>query len=396
VVDDGETATGDLDEFDLARCIEASKPATVPVLAGYQLDRLIGQGSFGQVWGGKQLSTGQSVAVKFLTRVSPVARDSIRREVVRLASMSAYPGVVAILDADLDHNPPFLVSPLMRESLGELMRKRIAADAVFAVELAVEHFASVLKVLGHIHAKGFFHCDIKPDNLLIDQAGHVAVADFGQAMSLEEEAVRLGTYYYMCPQQAQLSESGGHLHPPCAGWDLYSLGATVYFMLTGQQARWNESWRDRISQTVSTRAKLGLYCSFLESSPLAPVRTLNPDVDPALAHIVERCLELNPQARYREAEQVLQALAQRAAGRTPKTSKVPLLSVLLLLLLYSAAVMVFSKTKFEMPTFSPTSIRYLRTSSSGHHLSVIVGLALQTACIGGWVGAMVAYLRPTR
>lgn len=396
MANDYETATGDLDEEALARSIAASQPTRVPTLAGYELERMIGQGSFGQVWGGKQLSTGQAVAVKFLTRVTTSARDSIRREVVRLASMSAYPGVVAILDADLDHDPPFLVSPLMRESIGDLMRRFSAGRAVFPVEEAVEYFTDVLKVLGHIHAKGFFHCDIKPDNLLIDQAGHVAVADFGQAMSLEEEAVRLGTYYYMCPQQARLTPSGGHEHQACAGWDLYSLGATMYLMLTGRQPRWNESSREQISQTVSTRSKLGVYCATLESSPLVPLQDLNRDVDPALAAIVERCLALGSGARYQDAGQVLDDLRQRDLPPTSNARWRTLLAVLLLLLAYSAAIMIYSKTKFVTPMFSPTSFRYFRYLSSGHHASVILGVAVQTAGIGGLVGALMAYLRPTR
>ena len=144
-----------------------------PQLSNYQLDRLLGTGSFGTVWAGVQVRTGVQVAVKVLHRTA-LGWDSFRQEVDTLRQVAEHPGVVTLFDAELDHDPPFFVMPwLRRGSLADLPQRP-------TLNQAVQWFREAAQALQYTHDKGILHCDIKPSNLLLDEEGHVRLVDFGQ------------------------------------------------------------------------------------------------------------------------------------------------------------------------------------------------------------------------
>ncbi|MEW6284174.1 MAG: serine/threonine-protein kinase, partial [Candidatus Eremiobacterota bacterium] len=174
-----------------------------------------------------------------------------------------------------------------------------------SVPEAVTWFRELAGALRFAHGKGVLHCDLKPSNILIDEEGHLRLVDFGQSRR-SGEASALGTLGYMPPEQAAPgSESPGST--PNVGWDLYALGATVYWLLTGQVPRL--SARDQ--EELSGRSSLSEYRQRLTANPLIPVRRLNPAVDGELAAILEACLELDPARRPESAGQVLLDLAAR-------------------------------------------------------------------------------------
>ena len=86
-----------------------------PEIPGYDLEAVLGTGAFGQVYRGTQKSTGQTVAVKVLFAVS----EGLREEIKRLSQVADHPNVVTLVDANLDHDPPFLVTPFLPGSLQE-------------------------------------------------------------------------------------------------------------------------------------------------------------------------------------------------------------------------------------------------------------------------------------
>ncbi|MGE0488750.1 MAG: WD40 repeat domain-containing serine/threonine protein kinase [Vulcanimicrobiota bacterium] len=289
---------GDL-SLDLARQTSVAGPP--PSLPGYRLEGLLGRGAFGQVYRGVQQSTGQPVAIKVLSG-RPEALTQWQREVERLSRVSEHPNIVTLLDARLDHEPPYLVTPLLSASLEERVPE---AD----IEQVVLWFWQIAQALQAVHGRGILHCDLKPSNILLGEEGQARVVDFGKAVELEGDAVRLGTFWYMPPEQAQLpSES---VQAPDVAWDVYALGATIYRLLTGRPPRADQQARARLGETEPAHEKMALYRSLLKASELVSVTRFNPQVDRCLAAIVERCLELSPERRYAGMGELLEDLWRR-------------------------------------------------------------------------------------
>ncbi len=253
-----------------------------PEIPGYTLRHLLGFGSFGSVWAGEQQRTGQKVAVKVLVRGT-----FLRREIEVLREIADHPHVVNLLDADLDHEPPYFVMAWLRE--GSLAGKRPSPAQ------AVQWLRETALALQYTHDKGLLHCDLKPSNLLLDEEGHVRVVDFGQSVHTGDGHSSLGTLGYMPPEQPTGT--------PNVRWDIYALGATFYALLTGEPPRLTAA--DRSSLTLSD------YPQKLAERPLKPLKGV---VDADLAAILERCLELDPERRTSTAREVLQDLEHRQRG----------------------------------------------------------------------------------
>ncbi|MCE7870151.1 hypothetical protein DYH09_07210 [bacterium CPR1] len=162
------------------------------------------------------------------------------------------------------------------------------------------------------------HCDLKPSNIMLDEEGHVRLVDYGQSRSKGDKSVTWGTLGFMAPEQAVL---GGE-SVPSVRWDVYSLGATAYLLLTGQCPRLSEADRTELTRTEDTARRLEQYRKLLQSRPLIPVRQLNPRVDRDLAAIVEACLELDPERRTASVEDVLDDL-ERRQSRDPLLCRRP-------------------------------------------------------------------------
>lgn len=289
----GEDET--LAQSDLAGARAASmQPPERPGVPGYVLGQCLGAGSFGEVWSARQLSTGQEVAVKLLLHGGV---SYLERELSRLRAVSDHPHVVSLIDANLDHAPPFVITPLLAGSL-----ESEPAPEVARVALWLEQVAGALEF---VHARGLLHCDLKPANLLLDREGQVRVVDFGQAVSVQEGQMALGTLFFMPPEQARPGAV------PAAGWDVYALGATFYRLLAGKLPRESAALRDFLGSQGSLRDTLEHYCEELPRQPLIPLRQLNPAVDADLATILEHCLELDPGLRYATMGAVLADLKNR-------------------------------------------------------------------------------------
>lgn len=293
---------------DLAKLASLARPSEErPNIPGYELDRRIGEGSFGEVWSGVQLSTRQKVAVKLLHRTDLGALTYLEREVSRLAHVTEHPNLLTLIDANLQHVPAFLVTPLLSSTLEAYLTQSLS------IRTSVKWMREVAEALNYIHHRGILHCDLKPGNLLLDQEGRVRVVDFGQAHLLEQGGGSLGTLWYMPPEQVPVARKTVH---PEAGWDIYAYGATFYRLLTGQNPRQSEAAARAIDALLEPELQLEEYRRCLNSSPLIPIRRLNPAVDRDLASIVERCLELNAEHRYAFASDILRDL-ERREGRYP-------------------------------------------------------------------------------
>lgn len=304
--------TGTQHSFALAR--EASLGDSLPELPGYELQASLGSGAFGRVFRAIQTSTGQSVAVKVLN--AGVAPQNWLAEVQRLSEVSEHPNIVTLVDANLEHSPAFMVTPLLPGSLESQVPDQ---DDEVDLERVCVWFEQVARAMMYVHGRGILHCDLKPSNILLGEEGQARVVDFGQSTDLREKQLRLGTFWYMAPEQARAAQ-GQEL--PSVGWDIYALGATFYRLLTGSLPRATREAQETLGTAGTARERLAIYQQLLEDSTLQPLRELNAGVDRELAAIVERCLAWNSDERFATMAELLDDLQRRRQMR-PLRSREP-------------------------------------------------------------------------
>lgn len=300
-----QTAGGESTSKQLS--IEATTPpADVP---GYQLQQFLGAGAFGQVWTGRDLNTGRSVAVKFFLHRSGVNWSLLNREVKNLVQMSADRHVVQVLGVGWESDPPYYVMEYVAGgSLEDFLRRRESIPAGEATEL----FREICVGLNHCHSKGVLHCDLKPANILLGEDNAPRLADFGQSRMSHDQTPSLGTLFYMAPEQADLEST------PDSGWDVYAVGAIMYRMLTGNPPYRNHKVMKDMNTAGSLPKRLSRYRDAIENSPPPTDHLKRAGVDRALARIVSRCLAVDPERRYTNVQQILQDLNRRELARERK------------------------------------------------------------------------------
>jgi serine/threonine protein kinase len=273
-------------------------------IPGYEPERLLGVGAFGEVWVFVQKNTGRRVAVKFYAHRGGLDWSLLAREVEKLAFLFNDRHVVQLLGVGWDADPPYYIMEYMPE--GSL------ADRLAAGPLPPEEVVRILRDIAqgllHAHNKGVLHCDLKPANILLDHDGRARIADFGQSRLSHEQSPALGTLFYMAPEQADLSGV------PDARWDVYALGALAYCMLTGEPPRRLPQLVERLEQARSLPERLALYRRAMLASPKPTAHRQVRGVDRYLAEIIDRCLEVDPEKRYPNVQAVLAALDARDAA----------------------------------------------------------------------------------
>jgi len=277
-------------------------PAQVP---GYELERLLGEGAYGEVWVGVEKNTSRRVAIKFYAHRGGLDWSLLSREVEKLAFLFADRYVVQLIGVGWDADPAYYVMEyLERGSLAERLQ-----NGPLPVAEAVELFREVAIGLVHAHGKGVLHCDLKPANILLDQDGKPRLADFGQSRLSHEQIPTLGTLFYMAPEQADLKAV------PEARWDVYALGALLYCTLTGNPPHRTAKEVELLDRTPGLDERLAIYRRMIRNAPPPTEHRRVPGVDRALAVIVDRCLAADPAKRYPNVQAVLDALGARAARR---------------------------------------------------------------------------------
>ena len=273
----------------------------------YRIVALVGEGGMGQVYRADDLRLGQRVALKYIpANVSGDAAAVVRfYSEARIGRQVAHPNVCRVYDIVESEGARFLAMEYVDgEDLASLLRRigRLPADK--ALRLTRELCAG----LAAAHERGFIHRDLKPANIMIDGRGAARITDFGLAAAAHEAAGELaGTPAYMAPEQL----SGG---AATARSDIYALGLVLFEMFTGKRVfefASIEAIRQQHAQT-KTRAS-----------------SIVRDIDPAIEHLIARCLEEDPRLRPASALEILNALpggdpldAAVAAGETPSPEMV--------------------------------------------------------------------------
>jgi hypothetical protein len=277
-------------------------PAQIP---GYEFERFLGEGAYGEVWVAVEKNTGRRVAVKFYTRGGGLDWSLLAREVEKLAFLFADRYVVQLIGVGWDADPPYYVMEYMeRGSLAERLQ-----DGPLSVAEAVAIFQDVAVGLVHSHQKGVLHCDLKPANVLLDQDGKPRLADFGQSRLSHEQVPALGTLFYMAPEQADMKAV------PDARWDVYALGALAYCMLTGNPPHRTPEALLELDLAGGLEQRLAAYRRWIRKSPPPSGHRQVAGVDRELAEIIDRCLAADPRRRYANVQVVLDALSARTARR---------------------------------------------------------------------------------
>lgn len=290
------------------RAEELSLRATAPPsdVPGYRMEKLLGQGSFGQVWIATNLNTGRIVAIKFYLQGSGVNWSLLTREVKNLVSMSGNRAIVQVLEVGWDASPPYYVMEYLEHgSLEDLISNLGTIPILRAVDL----FSEVASGLNHSHGKGVLHCDLKPANILLGPDLEPRIADFGQSRLTDEQTPSLGTLFYMAPEQADLNAV------PDARWDVYALGSILYCMLVGEPPYRNDDVVDSLNQSVSLQERLAKYRQAIFTSPFPREHYRVRGIDSWLTDIIDRCIAKRPEDRFANIQQVLAAIERRRVAR---------------------------------------------------------------------------------
>ena len=270
-------------------------------LAGrYSLELELGRGGMGVVYLARDVALDRRVAIKLLPpskAAIPEHRNRFLRE-ARTAAGLSHPNIVPIhLVEEVDKLVYFVMAYIDGESLGERVRRAGPLRSEEAAKLVQE----VAWALGYAHSHGVIHRDIKPDNILIDSgSGRALVSDFGIARLTDPNAANeqgqvFGTRQYMSPEQASgEAEVDGRA-------DLYSLGVTAFFALTGRLPFESED------PTTLT--------SMLLTEPAPPIKSVSQFVPARLAESIDRCLSKDPDARFGDGGELAEAIADAQLTR---------------------------------------------------------------------------------
>jgi serine/threonine protein kinase len=266
------------------------------ILSGkYKVLGPLGSGGMGHVFLCEHLIMRRRVAVKVLPLRSNdhASLERFHREARAVAQLK-HTNIVGGYDIDQDGRLHFLV---MEYIDGSTFHKIVKKCALLAPLRAAHYIRQAALGLQHAHEAGLVHRDIKPSNLLLDRTGMVKILDLGLARFFHDESDDLskrysenqvGTMNYMAPEQALNS------HQADIRADIYSLGATFYFLLAGQSP-----FREGAALQKLMRPQLDLP---------RPIRAIRPDVLEGLAAVIDRMMAKEPTLRYQTPAEVAEAL----------------------------------------------------------------------------------------
>jgi len=268
------------------------------IVGKYKILSTIGSGGFGTVFLADDTWIDKKVALK-VPHKQGVDFGELLREPRLLATLN-HPNIVTILTAEKQENVFFIV---MEYVPGETLETIIMREGALDMARALDYTCQICNAVDHAHKQGVLHRDLRPSNVLVGDNGLLKVADFGTSRFLEIAAhgtTVIGSPPYMAPEQF-------HGKAVFAS-DVYSLGVTMYQMLTGMLPYDTPSPQD--------------LEKLMRGDFVSPPRTKNPKIPRALNDIIMKAMAPDIHARYQRAgellEEVLAARGGTTARRTPR------------------------------------------------------------------------------
>jgi len=265
----------------------------------YELLNEIARGGMGVVFKARQKRLDRVVALKMIISGDLAGAEEVQRFQAEAESAAQldHPHIVPVYDVGEIDGRHYLTMGYVE---GQSLKQRLAEGPLPPRE-AAEMMATVALAIQHAHEQGIIHRDLKPANILLDQLGHPRVTDFGLAKragrdsGLTASGQVMGTPSYMPPEQAS-----GRTNDVGTEADVYSLGATLYHLLTGRPPH-------QAATVVQTLKQV------LQEEPL-PLRQLNTAIPQDLETVCLKCLEKAPEKRIASAGELAQELQRYLRG----------------------------------------------------------------------------------
>jgi serine/threonine protein kinase/tetratricopeptide (TPR) repeat protein len=276
------------------------------VISHYTILEKLGEGGMGVVYKARDTKLDRDVALKFLPERLLSSREEVARfeQEARAISALADPHIATIHDIDEAEGQRFLVLEFLPGgTLKDKLKALNASGSKLPIADVADYGLQIAEGLSHAHRRGIIHRDIKTDNIMLTEGGHLKITDFGLAklksgVDLTRAGSTIGTASYMSPEQFQSLEIDHRS-------DIFSFGVVLYELLTGRLPFRGEH-------------EASLAYSVVHEEPAAP-SSLRPETPEALERTVLRCLEKDPQNRYQTADEIVDAL--RHTGGTKESRK---------------------------------------------------------------------------
>ncbi len=256
-----------------------------PTLGRYEIIKELGRGAMGVVYLGKDPKINRTVAIKTMMFDDEVDEKTLKdlkerffREAESAGKLS-HPNIVRIFDAGDDQDMAYIAMELME---GDDFKKWSTKETLMPIPQVLDYIAKVADALDYAHQEGVFHRDIKPANIMLLKDGTVRVADFGiariQGTSKTATGTVMGTPSYMSPEQIAGKRVDGRS-------DLFSLGVTLYELLTGEKP-------------FKGGDAIGTLLFQIANDPHPDPRTVRPEIPPCAVEAINKALEKNSDKRY--------------------------------------------------------------------------------------------------
>jgi serine/threonine protein kinase len=282
------------------------------VFGDYALVEQLSESKTGTVWKAQHRVTGGTVALKMLSRAAIQSNTMIerfRRQVQIMAELR-HPNLVNAYEGGRLEGVPYLVMEYIE---GQDLRTLVKRRGPFSVQEAVEYVIQAAAGLACAHARGIWHRNVKPGNLMVDRSGMIRVTGFGLAhveasedegnVALTIQGQAMGTGDYMAPEQTLDARSVD------ARADVYSLGCTLCMLLTGKPPYKATSWEQMVGAHLT--------------APIPSLSAARRDVPPALDAVFQKMLAKRADDRYGSMEEVIGALRGAMATAAPPAPHAP-------------------------------------------------------------------------
>jgi serine/threonine-protein kinase len=329
-------------------------------IPGYQILSKLGAGAMATVFKARQLSLDRIVAIKVLPREMSENREYVERfyKEGKAAAKLNHPNIVQAIDVGEAGGYHYFVMEYVE---GRTLHDDLAAGKVFSEAEALDVIMQVAKALEHAHKQGFIHRDVKPKNIMITPEGLVKLADMGLARAASDvqaaraEAGRaFGTPYYISPEQIR-----GEVNIDFRA-DIYSLGATLYHLVTG-----------RVPFEGSTPAAV-MHCHLKD--PLVPPDHLNTNLSAGLGEVVETMMAKDRSKRYASTSDLLIDLEAISNGQPPLQARRNIDASMLSHLANAAPVSPASEETHQLAASSSSLLIYVILLAAALMVSVLINV----------------------